>query len=251
MKTLNYLFGLLSVFYFNLAYAMPSEFVYLKDIDPSILQDIRYAGYHNAMGKPSRGYNAPECILTRDTASALSKIQAKLKQSNYTLKVYDCYRPEMAVQEFMTWSLNLNDQKMKAEFYPKVDKENLFADGYFAEKSGHSRGSTVDITIVKLPAATEPKYQPGDKLVSCFAPYRKRYRDNGIDMGVGFDCFDPRSNYHHKMSIGVHKNRLLLRTIMQEAGFVPYNKEIWHFTLRDEPFPEKYFNFPIQPKSKI
>lgn len=175
------------------AYALPPGFVYLHQVDSSILQDMRYAGQHNFVGKPIRGYEKKRCILTKQTAEALSKVQKELQQSSLSLKVYDCYRPTDAVSEFVSWSQLPKHQEMKAEFYPDTNKADVFKLGYVAEKSGHSRGSTVDITIVAMPFLPQPNYRPGQKLVSCKAPYLQRYRDNSIDMGTGYDCMDERS----------------------------------------------------------
>lgn len=130
------------------------------------------------------------CILTRDAADALHRAQQELLTEGYTLKVYDCYRPQRAVNDFVAWAKDLQDQRMKAEFYPRVDKSTLFADGYIAQKSGHSRGSTMDLTVVRLPAEETPHYTPGQPLTDCAAPQLERFPDNTIDMGTGFDCFD-------------------------------------------------------------
>jgi len=227
-------------------YALQPGFVYLRDVDPSVLQDIRYAGNHNFIGRPIKGYKAEECILTVQAAQALTKIQTELKQSGYSLKVYDCYRPTMAVSNFIEWSRNPKDQMMKAEFYPRIDKKDFFRLGYVRERSGHSRGSTVDLTIVALPARPQAAYSPGDKLVACFAPLHSRYRDNSIDMGTGFDCMDVRSApFDTVISATAQANRRLLREIMLKYGFYHSETEWWHFTLKEEPYPNTYFNFPV------
>lgn len=231
----------------NIAYALPHGFVYLRDVDPSILQDMRYASSHNFVGEPIAGYEAGECILTKDTALALAKIQKQLNQSSLTLKVYDCYRPTAAVDHFIAWSKDRSHQEMKAEFYPMVNKADVFSLGYVAMKSGHSRGSTVDLTIVPLPSPTDASYMPGQKLISCSASYQQRYRDNSIDMGTGFDCFDELAHGLNKnVTPVVYKHRMMLRKIMIEYGFVPYENEWWHFTLKNEPYPHNYFNFPVK-----
>ncbi len=148
----------------------PKEFVALSDIDPTIIQDMRYATPRNFVGKPIDGYRQPICILTETAAKALHRAQQSLLKRGYSLKVYDCYRPQRAVDHFVRWAKDLDDQRMKQEYYPNVDKSNLFADGYIAEKSGHSRGSTVDLTLVKLPA------QPtqADTSGPCYASQRDR-----------------------------------------------------------------------------
>jgi D-alanyl-D-alanine dipeptidase len=224
----------------------PPEFVSLRDVDPTILHDIRYRTRHNFVGRRIRGYRAPLCILTRRAAEGLARVQDAVKPQGYTLKVYDCYRPQRAVDHFVRWARRLRDERMKREFYPRVDKSRLFADGYIAERSGHSRGSTLDLTLVKLPARDQPRWRPRDPLVPCFAPYERRFPDNTIDMGTGYDCFDTLSHTLDPRIGGEQRaNRLLLKTAMEAAGFVNYENEWWHYTLDDEPFPDTYFDFPV------
>lgn len=232
--------------------AGPADFVDLHDVAPSILSDIRYFTPHNFTGHPIDGYQAPMCILTRQAAEALGRAQQDFLDRGYSLKVYDCYRPQRAVNDFVGWAEDLGDQSMKAEFYPRVDKSTLFADGYIAEKSGHSRGSTVDLTLVDLPAvATEP-YRPGQELVDCAAPQALRFPDNSVDMGTGFDCFDTLANTADPRIGGDQfKNRTLLLEGLAREGFVNYDKEWWHYTYKPtgqgEPFPDTYFDFPVAP----
>jgi D-alanyl-D-alanine dipeptidase len=248
MKYVNrLLFLLLSFWAINIfANDLPKDFVYLKDVDPTILQDIRYAGDHNFIGRPIRGYHAAECILTQQAAYALKKVQAELLPSGYSLKVFDCYRPKMAVSDFIQWSKQLNQQQMKAEFYPRVDKADFFKLGYVAARSGHSRGSTVDLTIVPVPTSDQETFQTNQPLVACYAPYNKRFRDGSIDMGTGFDCMDELSHpLDQAINPQAYRNRMKLRNIMEQYGFVPYFAEWWHFTLKDEPFPHTYFNFAV------
>ncbi|MDR3477100.1 MAG: M15 family metallopeptidase [Gammaproteobacteria bacterium] len=225
---------------------MPSDFVYLRSVDPSILQEMRYAGYHNFLGRPIAGYHATECILTRKAAFALKKVQTELKQSGLSLKVYDCFRPQTAVNDFTASGKDLSDQRMKTEFYPRVSKDAFFKLGYVAEKSGHSRGSTVDLTIVPVPTPKQEAYHRNQKLYDCAAPYGKRFHDNSIDMGTGFDCFDERAHSDSTAinSIAYH-NRSVLRVAMEQQGFKQYINEWWHFTLNNEPYPDTYFDFPI------
>ena len=224
----------------------PSSFVSLREVDRSILLDIRYFTKHNFIGRRIRGYRAPMCILTRQAAEGLARVQAAVVPQGYTLKVYDCYRPQRAVNHFVRWARRLRDQRMKREFYPRVDKSTLFDDGYIAERSGHSRGSTMDLTLVKLPARDQPRWRPRDGLVSCFAPYRERFPDNGVDMGTGYDCFDTLSHTLDRRIRGARRqNRLRLKSAMEAAGFTNYENEWWHYTLDDEPFPDTYFNFPV------
>ncbi len=244
MKKLLFLF--LLCFNFSIL-ALPTGFVYLSDIDPSILQDMRYASMHNFVGKPIQGYKKPVCILTLPAAEALAKVQRELLKQNLSLKVYDCYRPKMAVDEFINWSEDSNDQKMKTEFYPRVPKEQLFQQGYIAKKSAHSSGSTVDLTIVDLSNTKQAKYRPGQKLVPCFEEKSKRFQDNSIDMGTGYDCLDPTAWISNEnISKTAYQNRMLLKNLMVEAGFKPYRFEWWHFTLENQPFRRQYFNFEVE-----
>ena len=225
----------------------PDAFVSLRDVAPSILHDIRYFTRHNFVGRRIRGYRAPLCILTRDAAEGLARVQEAVVAQGYTLKVYDCYRPQRAVNHFVRWARRLRDERMKREFYPRVEKSQLFADGYIAERSGHSRGSTMDLTLVELPARRQPRWSMRRfGLVNCFAPYEERFPDNTIDMGTGYDCFDTLAHTLDPRIQGVQRaNRLRLKTAMEAAGFTNYENEWWHYTLADEPFPDTFFDFPV------
>ncbi|MET7717571.1 M15 family metallopeptidase [Streptomyces sp. NPDC005407] len=224
----------------------PREFVALRSVDPTIIQEMRYITRHNFVGEPVDGYRQPLCILTRPAAQALRKAQSKLLRQGYSLKVYDCYRPQRAVDHFVRWAKDLDDETMKKEFYPQVDKSRLFADGYIAEKSGHSRGSTVDLTIVKLPALPARPYIPGEPLVPCYAPKSERFPDNSVDMGTGFDCFDTLSHTDDPRIQGKQRaSRQLLKGTLSAVGFVNLPEEWWHFTYKPEPFPDTFFDFPV------
>ncbi len=226
---------------------LPEGFVYLKYIDASIQQDMRYATRHNFVGHPIDGYFAAECILTKSAAVALSQVQKELKASSLSLKVYDCYRPLQAVSEFIAWSQLPDQQQMKVEFYPRVDKADFFKLGYVAEKSGHTRGSTVDLTIVSIPVRQTAVYSGQKPLVACFAPFLARFQDGSIDMGTGFDCMDEFAhNDNTDVSVVAQMNRQLLKKLMEKHGFLPYEKEWWHFTLKNEPYLNTYFNFPVK-----
>lgn len=231
------------------ANGLPNGFVYLRNIDPTIEQDMRYASYHNFVGHPIQGYNADECILTLPAATALAKIQKILRQKNYSLKVYDCYRPQQATNDFIRWSRQVNQQQMKTEFYPRVDKKNFFKLGYVAAQSNHTHGSTVDLTIVSTRDTYREKYL-GQTLVSCFADYDKRFHDGSIDMGTGYDCMDERAHGDSKnVNQLAQKNRFFLRGLMEQYGFVSYPKEWWHFTLKNQSWSNVFFNFSILPIS--
>ena len=226
---------------------MPERFVDIKEVIPDIQLDIRYFGCHNFVGEKVEGYIAPKCILTREAAEALVGVQKDLSQFSLSLKIYDCYRPQRAVNHFVRWAKEIENTKTKKEFYPSVDKRNLFVDSYIDSKSGHSRGSTVDLTIIPLPAQEQPEYTPGQKLSECYLPASIRFRDNTIDMGTGFDCFDELS---HTVSSNIGQkqkiNRLLLKTLMEKHGFKNYDKEWWHYTLKNESYPDTYFDFVIE-----
>jgi D-alanyl-D-alanine dipeptidase len=224
-----------------LAAPAPPGFVALDQVAPTVLHDMRYATNHNFVGRRIRGYREPVCILTRPAARALKRAQARLRPRGYSLKVYDCYRPQRAVAHFVEWA-RTSDERMKREFYPRVDKSRLFADGYIATRSGHSRGSTVDLTLVKTPAKRQPPWT--GELVPCFA--RNRYPDNTVDMGTGFDCFDTLAHTLDRRIRGRPRaHRLLLKRTLERVGFENYENEWWHFTLRGEPFPNRYFDFPV------
>lgn len=231
----------------SLAYALPDGFVYLHDVDRSIVYDIRYATYHNFTGVPVDGYEKPECILSSQVAEALKKVQNELLPMGYSLKVYDCYRPQRGVNHFDRWAKDLTDTKTKDEFYVNEDKKNLFINGYIAHRSGHSRGSTVDLTIIRKDHPEQEKFIPYKNLRNCENPADKRFADSSIDMGTGFDCFsDLAATLNEKTGSLQMKNRLLLKSVMEKHGFYNYDREWWHYTLKNEPYPDTYFDFPIK-----
>lgn len=225
---------------------LPDGFLRLSDIDDSIQLDMRYFGSNNFLGRPVVGYEAPECILSTPAALALAEVQTMVTQLGLSLKIYDCYRPQRAVNDFMQWGADQSDQRMRLSYYPEVPKADLFDLGYIAERSGHSRGSTVDLTLVPL-GTVVPEADPLAQQYDCRAPAAERYPDNSIDMGTGYDCFDPRSHTDNiVVGAEVLQNRHLLREIMEAAGFTNYEQEWWHYTLNDEPFPDQYFDFPVR-----
>ncbi|WKD86155.1 D-alanyl-D-alanine dipeptidase [Polaribacter huanghezhanensis] len=201
---------------------LPKGFVYLKDVDHTIQSEMRYISHNNFIGKPIDGYQKATIIVSKPAAIALKKVQQKLMQFNLSLKVFDAYRPQQAVDHFVRWAKRLNDTLMKQYYYPKVPKNQLFKLGYIASKSGHTRGSTVDLTIVDVTTGKE------------------------LDMGSPYDFFGNTSHViYKKLTEKQRANRLLLRSLMLSNGFNPYENEWWHFTLKNEPFPSTYFNFPI------
>jgi D-alanyl-D-alanine dipeptidase len=199
------------------------NFVYLKDIMPKLRVDLKYYGNDNFMGRPAPGYNAPRCLLTKEAAYALKRVQDGLERLGFGLLIYDAYRPDRASKHFVEWDKDEADTLMKEKFYPNIDKKDILKEGYIAEKSAHSRGSTVDLTIVSLTTGRV------------------------LNMGSPYDLFDPMSGIDYQY---VTKNqralRLLLKRRMEKEGFVSYEKEWWHFTYKNEPFPNKYFDFPIE-----
>ncbi len=226
--------------------ALPKGFVYLRDIDPTIVQDIRYAGSHNFVGRPIRGYLAAECILSAPAANALETVQRMLAEKKLSLIVWDCYRPKRAVEDFLQWSRDPIHSEMKAEFYPRIDKEKLFDLGYLAKRSAHSRGSTVDLGIIPTAFSSVPRSNPSRSLRACTSPKGERFEDGTIDFGTGYDCLDVLGNTSNPFvgRIALH-NRQTLRSYMKAAGFRPYAREWWHFELINEPFNRNRFDFEI------
>lgn len=224
---------------------LPTGFSTLTQVDDSIELDMRYVGENNFVGRPITGYHTSACVLTTPAATALAQVQAQANLQGYSLKVYDCFRPQRAVDHFVSWAADPADEKMKAAFYPDVPKDELFSRGYIAERSGHSRGSTVDLTLVRL-GSLQPQADPmGD--YDCRGSEAQRFPDNSIDMGTSYDCFDERSHTDNPdVGEDVLANRYLLRDLMEAAGFVNYDQEWWHYTLRDEPYTDQYFDFPVQ-----
>jgi D-alanyl-D-alanine dipeptidase len=223
--------------------SMPKDFVYLRDIAPSIQQDMRYAGRYNFTGKKVPGYDAPECVLVRQAADALKKVQADLEPKGLSLRVYDCYRPTQAVAAFVAWSKRPGTPQAKAAWYPNLKKTALFPD-YIATRSGHSRGATLDVTVAPIDAP-----DPHPQGVSCTAPQKTYAPDGSLAMGTTFDCFDVKANTEASgLTPEEVKNRALLRDAMAARGFKTYPFEWWHFTFEPEPYPDTYFDFPILPR---
>ncbi len=205
-----------------IAQQRPAGFVDAAAVVPGLLADMRYAGAHNFVGRPIDGYQAPHCLLTRPAAEALAQVAQDLAPRGLVIKVFDCYRPARAVANFVRWARDLGDTVGKREFYPEVDKRMLFRDGYISSRSGHSRGSTVDLTLARSDGSE-------------------------LDMGTPFDFFSPRSwPAAANVSAEAKENRALIAAAMRRRGFRPNQKEWWHFTLSHEPFPGTYFDFPVQ-----
>ena len=206
--------------------ALPEGFVLLDEAIPGLVVELRYATEDNFVGRPVDGYGAnARAILSAPAAVALGRVQAALAPFGLGLKVFDAYRPQRAVDHFVRWGRDLDDQRTRADYYPNVAKENLFSEGYIAGRSGHSRGSTVDLTIVHRDA-------------------KGALRE--LDMGSGYDFFG-RVSWPDSAAVNAQQraNRALLRQLMTAHGFTPYAQEWWHFTLAGEPHPDRYFDFPI------
>jgi D-alanyl-D-alanine dipeptidase len=225
---------------------MPRDFVYLRDVAPDIAQDIRYAGAENFTGHKVKGYDAAECVLTAPAAAALKRAHEKLHAKGFGLKVLDCYRPARAVEEFVDWADESGDQRTKPYYYPTLAKGSLFSHNYISSRSRHSSGSTVDLTLVPFPAPAPPlpEAKPDGP---CFKT--SVYLQGPLDMGSDFDCFHPKSHFHSEsISSAARANRDTLREAMRDEGFFPMATEWWHFTLRDEPYEGRRFDFPIKPR---
>ena len=202
---------------------IPKSFSSVKDKIPTIELELRYASSNNFVGNVIEGYIVPRAILTTKATLALAKVQKELESFGLGLKIFDAYRPQRAVNHFVRWGKDLADRKMKAEYYPKVEKKNLFKEGYIAKRSGHSRGSTVDLSIIDLETKEE------------------------LDMGSSFDFFGKESwVYYVKITPQQRANRMLLNQVMKKYRFRAYTQEWWHFTLENEPYKNKYFNFKVE-----
>ena len=205
-----------------------SGFVLLSDYVPQIVQEIRYFSTFNFIGDRIDGYEEPIALLTKEAARALKSVSNEMNVKGYRLKIFDAYRPETAVRHFILWGIEDEDVRMKPYFYPDVEKQALFSEGYIARRSSHSRGSTVDLTLLDMKSGKE------------------------VDMGGPFDLFSAIS---HPDYLGVtqeqYENRMFLREAMLRNGFSPIDCEWWHFTLRDEPYPDTYFSFPVSRDSLL
>ena len=203
-----------------------SGFVLLSDAVPDAILEIRYYSTYNFVGDRIDGYEEPLAFLTKEAAVALKNVSDELITKGYRLKIFDAYRPQKAVTHFMNWALDEKDVRMKKYFYPELDKKVLFPQGYIAEHSGHSRGSTVDLTLFDMTTEKE------------------------VDMGGTFDYFGELSHPDYRnITEEQYRNRMLLREVMLKHGFKPLVEEWWHFTLANEPYPDTYFTFPINSNS--
>ena len=200
----------------------PSGFVLLADFVPTIIQEIRYYSTYNFIGDRIDGYEEPVALLTKEAARAVKSASNELFVQGYRMKVFDAYRPACAVKHFVLWGIEDQDIRMKPYFYPELEKQDLFAEGYIAKLSSHSRGSAVDLTLLDMKTGKE------------------------VDMGSPFDLFSPLSHPDCREITGEqYENRMLLQRAMLRNGFQPIGCEWWHFSLKNEPYPDTYFNFPV------
>ncbi|MBR3102500.1 MAG: M15 family metallopeptidase [Lachnospiraceae bacterium] len=200
----------------------PSGFVVLADMVPDIIQEIRYYSTYNFIGERIDGYEEPCALITKEAARALKPVSKELMVRGYRMKVFDAYRPDCAVKHFVYWGIEDTDIRMKPYFYPDLVKQELFKQGYIAKRSSHSRGSTIDLTLVDMSTGKE------------------------LDMGSPFDLFSEVSHPDYKgITEEQFENRGILREVMLRNGFLPIDCEWWHFTLENEPYPDTYFNFPV------
>lgn len=225
--------------------AIPDGFVYLKDIDATIIQSVRYATPHNFVGYPMPGYNSPQIICSQQAADALKKAHAELKKEGYQFVVYDGYRPQKTVDNFKNWRTDLPNDTTKQQFYPTLTKAEAFEQGFLTDtRSGHSRGSTFDLTII---AAGKNLHDIAVSTRTLKSGNQIPFLDDGtVNMGSSFDLFHTVSQHDSPLisSTDTH-HREILRSIMKEHGFNDYHAEWWHYTLANEPFPTTYFDFGI------
>jgi zinc D-Ala-D-Ala dipeptidase len=227
---------------------LPDGLVYLRDVAPSIAQDIRYAGSNNFVGRPLDGYGAAECVLRRDVAAALGRVQTDLAGSGLALKVYDCYRPARAVRTMAQWANDGRAGGATKRFYPRLQKDVLFGLGYIASQSAHSTGTAIDLTLTEAPPAPVAAFDPTATYGPCTGPAAQRSPDTSIDMGTGYDCFDAvSSTASPAISAEQKRRRGLLVAAMAKRGFGNYHREWWHFTYAYRA-PYASYDVPIRPR---
>jgi D-alanyl-D-alanine dipeptidase len=226
------------------AQALPGGFAFLRDIDPTIIQDIRYAGPNNFVGRPLAGYNAAECVVKRDVGVALKRTQQELAPQKLSLKMLDCYRPARAVHDMVVWAQNGQETPAERRYNPAFSKKDLFRLGYIAEHSGHSTGAAVDLTLVDLKADNSASFDPDKAYADCTAPAGARAPEGSVDMGTGYDCSDLKAHTAaNSITPSPRRWRDLLVAAMAKQGLVNYAKEWWHFSLPGAGGPA--YDFPI------
>jgi D-alanyl-D-alanine dipeptidase len=227
------------------AQPLPGGFAYLRDIDPSILQDIRYAGSNNFVGRPLAGYQAAECVVKREVGLALRSIQQELARQKLSLKMMDCYRPVRAVHDMVVWSREGAEPAAQKRFNPAFNKKDLFRLGYIATHSGHSTGAALDLTLVDLTADNSARFDPDKAYADCTKPADARAPEASVDMGTGYDCTDVMAHTAARSINPVQRRwRNALVSAMAKQGFVNYSKEWWHFSLPGAGGPA--YDFPIR-----
>ena len=231
------------------AEAMPKDFVYLADIDPTIQQDMRYAGAANFTGNPVPGYDAPECVLVRPAAEALKRVQTEVRIKGFTLKVYDCYRPARAVADIWAWAHDGKETAADRRFSPAFAKQDLFRLGYIARHSGHSTGAALDLTLVDLKAGNSAAFDAQKTYADCTAPAEARAPEGSVDMGTGYDCTDVKGHTAATAITPAQRRwRQKLVAAMAGQGFVNYFREWWHFSLPGG--GHVAYDFPIQARTR-
>jgi D-alanyl-D-alanine dipeptidase len=228
------------------AQALPDDFIFLRDLDPSIQQDIRYAGVNNFVGRKLAGYDAAECVVKRAVGQALARVQQELKAQNLSLKMLDCYRPARASRDMVAWAQDGNETPAQKRYNPSFNKADLFRLGYIAELSGHSTGAAIDLTLVDLRApVTSPPFDPNRAYGNCIASEAQRAPEASVDMGTGYDCSDAKAwTASRGISAAQRRWRDILVTTMRRQGFVNYAKEWWHFSMQG--VGSKAYDFPIR-----
>jgi D-alanyl-D-alanine dipeptidase len=226
------------------AQALPAGFAYLRDIDPTILQDIRYAGANNFIGRPLAGYGAGECMVKREVGLALKTTQRELAKQKLSLKMFDCYRPERAVADMVAWAGNGKETPAERRYNPAFRKADLFRLGYIATHSQHSTGTALDLTLVDLTADNSSGFDPNKAYADCTAPAAARAPEGSVDMGTGYDCSDVKAHTAATAIMPEQRRwRNLLVGAMAKQGFVNYSKEWWHFSLPGA--GAQAYDFPI------
>lgn len=229
------------------AQSLPGGFVYLRDIDPTIIQDIRYATPNNFIGRPIAGYSAGECVVKREVGLRLKAVQQDLAAQNLSLKMFDCYRPARASLDMVRWSQNGHETAADRRYNPRIAKTELFRLGYIASRSQHSTGAALDLTLVDLKADNSAKIDPAKSYADCTAPVEARLPEGSVDMGTGYDCTDVKG---HTAAASITPDqrawRKRLMAAMAKQGFVNYSKEWWHFSLPGA--GGAAYDFPIQPR---
>ena len=234
-------FGLAPV---AVAQALPDDFVYLRDVNPTIQQDIRYAGQNNFVGRPLAGYDAAECVVKRNVALLLQSIQQELALQGLSLKMLDCYRPVRAVRDIVAWASDGHETPAQKRYNPAFGKADLFRLGYIAEQSGHSTGAAVDLTLVDLKANNSAVFDPRKTYADCTAPATARVPEGSVDMGTGYDCSDVKAHTATKSITSAQRRwREKLVLLMARRGFVNYSKEWWHFSLPGA--GSRAYDFPV------